>query len=497
MAEEVIPMGKVVMIDNYDSFAWNVYQLLSQEGADVVVFRNDEVTIEQLAAMKPSRLVISPGPGHPLYDSGICTEAIKYFSGKIPIFGVCMGEECIFALYGGTVASAGEIMHGKTSPIEHDGKGIFKDIPQQIAVTRYHSLAGQQASLPDCLEVSARTSNGIIMAVRHKQYTIEGVQFHPESILTESGNEMVRNFLNIHGGTWSEDLVSRKTSSTASTISLASPATLTGKESILDRIYAKRKLDINAQKLVPSLTPNNLQRLYDLGVAPPQIDFVERLASEPGAALLAEIKRASPSKGDIEVDANAGEQAKLYAEAGAAAISVLTEPHWFKGTIDDMRYARLAIDKIQNRPAVLRKEFIFDEYQILEARLNGADSVLLIVKMLDEELLSRLYSYSKVLGMEPLVEVNSAAEMARAIQLGAKVIGVNNRDLHSFAVDLGTTSSLVSMVPKGTILCALSGISARSDVEKYLSEGVGGFLVGEALMRAKDTKAFVAQLIGK
>lgn len=402
-------------------------------------------------------------------------------------------RQCIFSAFGGTVASAGEIVHGKTSSIDHDGKGIFTDVPQQVAVTRYHSLAGTDATVPDSLIITAKTSNGIIMGVRHKEFTVEGVQFHPESILTESGNLMIRNFLNMTGGTWAADSLSKKKTA----ITVDSPATneAFAKESILDRIYAQRRLDVEAQKQIPALTPENFQKLYDLGVAPPQIDFAARLLQSE-SALLAEIKRASPSKGDIDVNANAAAQARLYALAGASAISVLTEPHWFKGSIDDMRYARLAIEDVPNRPAVLRKEFVFEEYQILEARLNGADTVLLIVKMLDENLLKRLYTYSKSLGMEPLVEVNSAPEMTRAIQLGAKVIGVNNRDLHSFNVDLGTTSSLVSMVPKGTVLCALSGITSRADVEKYRSEGVGGFLVGEALMRAPDTTAFVHELIG-
>ncbi|KAK9456886.1 indole-3-glycerol phosphate synthase-domain-containing protein [Dipodascopsis uninucleata] len=480
--------GKVVLIDNYDSFTWNVYELLCNEGADVEVFRNDQITIDELIKFSPSKLVISPGPGHPLTDAGISLDCIREFSGKIPIFGVCMGEQCIFSVFGGNVISAGEIMHGKTSQITHDGKGIFKDIPQQVAVTRYHSLAGTHESLPECLEVSSKTENGIIMGVRHKEYTIEGVQFHPESILTENGHLMIRNFLNIKGGTWDTAAITPQVSGVSATTS-------SDKASILDRIYARRMEDVRAQKIIAAYTPSNLLTTYNLNVAPKQIDFSVRLL-QATTALLAEIKRASPSKGEIDITANAAAQARLYARAGAAAISVLTEPHWFKGTIDDMRSARLVIDSMPNRPAVLRKEFIFDEYQILEARLNGADTVLLIVKMLDDELLKRLYSYSKSIGMEPLVEVNSASEMTRAIQLGSKVIGVNNRDLHSFNVDLGTTSSLVSMVPEETILCALSGISSRADVEKYLTEGVRGFLVGEALMRANDTTKFIHELIG-
>ena len=233
-----------------------------------------------------------------------------------------------------------------------------------------------------------------------------------------------------------------------------------------------------------------------MGLAPPTIDLVARLRQNtPG--LMAEIKRASPSKGDIDLYANAAKQAQTYALAGANAISVLTEPTWFKGSLCDLKCAREAISTMANRPAILRKEFIFDEYQILEARLNGADSVLLIVAMLEDQDLIRLYNYSKCMGMEPLVEVNNVSEMERALKLGARAIGVNNRNLHSFKVDLETTSNLASMVPSDIVLCALSGITKRADVEKFVSEGVGAVLVGESLMRAPSAADFIAELLGR
>jgi anthranilate synthase/indole-3-glycerol phosphate synthase/phosphoribosylanthranilate isomerase len=182
--------------------------------------------------------------------------------------------------------------------------------------------------------------------------------------------------------------------------------------------------------------------------------------------------------------------------AGASVISVLTEPDWFKGSIEDMRSVRQALAGMPNRPAVLRKEFIFDEYQILEARLAGADTFLLIVKMLDNELLERLYKYGQSLGMEAVVEVNTTDEMEIAVKLGSKVIGVNNRNLTTFDVDMDTTNRLMEMVPKDTTLCALSGITGPQDVEPYLKTGVGAVLVGEALMRAKDTTQFISELLG-
>ena len=153
-------MKRVVLIDNYDSFTWNIYEYLCQEGADVQVFRNDKVTVDEVVALKPDVLVISPGPGHPSTDSGISRDAIRQFAGKLPIFGVCMGQQCMFEVFGGEVAYAGEIVHGKTSPIFHDNKGFFKNVPQGVAVTRYHSLAGTPESLPDVLEVTARTEHG-------------------------------------------------------------------------------------------------------------------------------------------------------------------------------------------------------------------------------------------------------------------------------------------------------------------------------------------------
>jgi anthranilate synthase/indole-3-glycerol phosphate synthase/phosphoribosylanthranilate isomerase len=405
-------------------------------------------------------------------------------------------RQCIFTAFGGKVEYAGEIVHGKTSHIKHDGKGIYEKVSQDIAVTRYHSLAGTQTTLPSVLEVTSWTDSGVIMGVRHKEYTIEGVQYHPESILTEEGRTIFRNFLLMQGGTWAENEALKKSAPASSEPAAAAPAK--DQTSILDKIYAHRRAAVEAQKKLPSQRPQDLETLHSLSLSPPQIDFPARLrAVSTKCAIMAEIKRASPSKGDIDINASAAVHARTYALAGAAAISVLTEPEWFKGSIDDLRAARQAVEGMPNRPAILRKEFIFDEYQILEARLAGADTVLLIVKMLDDELLARLYNYSKSLGMEPLVEVNSREEMTRALKLGSRVIGVNNRDLHSFKVDLETTSGLADMIDADKVtLCALSGISSRADVERYEKDNVGAVLVGESLMRAgKGVTNFIAELL--
>ena len=482
----------VVLIDNYDSFTWNVYEYLCQEGAKVQVFRNDKITTDEIEALNPDVIVISPGPGHPKTDSGISRDAIKYFTGKIPVFGICMGQQCMIDVYGGDVTYAGEIVHGKTSTITHDNKGFFRNVPQDVAVTRYHSLAGNDSTLPECFDVTARTEKGVIMGIRHKKYTVEGVQFHPESILTEEGHLMIKNMLNVTGGTWEENAKNQTFS------------TLKKNQSILDRIYEQRKIDNKEQQLVPGFSMRDLESNFKLGLAPQLQNFYERLQVQQGsskrAVVLSEVKRASPSKGNICIDAIAAEQALKYAKAGASAISVLTEPHWFKGTLQDLINVRKILDlefkeNPQNRPCVLRKEFIFSKYQILEARLAGADTVLLIVKMLTQNELKELYTYCiNDMGIEPLVEVNSKEELDRAIEVGAKVIGVNNRDLHSFNVDLDTTSRLVDSTPKDTLLIALSGITSGEDAEKYKEQGVHGFLVGEALMRSDNVTKFIDEL---
>ncbi len=335
------------------------------------------------------------------------------------------------------------------------------------------------------------------MGVRHKEFVVEGVQFHPESILTAEGRAMLKNFLNMRGGTWIENERLQKEAATK-VKPLSNGVKQSAKEgNILEKIFVHRKAAVAIQKALPSQRPCDLQTSLELNIAPPLISFVERLRkSDFSLSLMAEIKRASPSKGIISLDNCAPAQARTYALAGASVISVLTEPEWFKGSIDDLRAVRQALEGMPSRPAVLRKEFIFEEYQILEARLAGADTILLIVKMLDEHTLTSLYRYSVSLGMEPLVEVNTAEEMAIAVKLGSKVIGVNNRNLASFEVDLDTTSRLLNQVPKETIVCALSGISGPKDVEAYQKNGVGAVLVGEALMRAKDTAKFIADLLG-
>ncbi|MDA0987637.1 MAG: aminodeoxychorismate/anthranilate synthase component II [Chloroflexi bacterium] len=184
----------ILLIDNYDSFTYNLYQYLCELGAEVRVVRNDQITLEDIELMAPEKIVISPGPRTPK-EAGISNDVVLHFEGRIPILGVCLGHQCIGYTYGGTVGRAGEIMHGKISLIHHDGKGLFKGLPNPFEAIRYHSLTIYKDDLPDTLEVTAWTDNGLIMGVRHKEYQIEGVQFHPESILTVVGKDILRNFL--------------------------------------------------------------------------------------------------------------------------------------------------------------------------------------------------------------------------------------------------------------------------------------------------------------
>ncbi len=185
----------ILLLDNYDSFTYNLAQFLGQLGSKLEVHRNDQITLEQIAAKKPERIVISPGPGTP-EDAGICIDVIKRFAGQVPILGVCLGHQAIGQAFGGKVIRAPEIMHGKTSRIHHDNKTIFKDLPQDFVATRYHSLIVEGKSFPPDLEISARTGD-IIMGLRHRKMCVEGVQFHPESVLTEVGMQLLKNFLSL------------------------------------------------------------------------------------------------------------------------------------------------------------------------------------------------------------------------------------------------------------------------------------------------------------
>ena len=186
----------LLMIDNYDSFTYNLVQYFGELGEDVQVYRNDKITIEEIESLRPQRLVISPGPCTPK-EAGVSVDAIRHFAGRLPLLGVCLGHQSLAAAFGGEVIRAERLMHGKTSMIHHDGKTVFRNLPNPFEATRYHSLIVKRSTLPDCFEISAETAEGEIMGMRHRTLGIEGVQFHPESILTTSGKDLLRNFLKL------------------------------------------------------------------------------------------------------------------------------------------------------------------------------------------------------------------------------------------------------------------------------------------------------------
>jgi anthranilate synthase/aminodeoxychorismate synthase-like glutamine amidotransferase len=186
----------ILVVDNYDSFTYNLVQYLGELGAEMRVFRNDEITVEQAVALNPEKVLVSPGPCTPK-EAGISCDIIREFGPRIPLFGVCLGHQSIGDVYGGNVIRADRLMHGKTSPMIHDGKSLFKGLPSPFDATRYHSLIIERETLPECLEITAWTAEGEIMGVRHKEHPVHGVQFHPESILTVEGKRLLQNFLNL------------------------------------------------------------------------------------------------------------------------------------------------------------------------------------------------------------------------------------------------------------------------------------------------------------
>ena len=198
----------VLLIDNYDSYVYNLVQYLGELGREPVVYRNDQISLEQIEELAPTHIVISPGPGGP-QDAGISNDVVRRFGGAVPLLGVCLGHQCIGYVYGGTVGRSRPV-HGRTALIHHDGRTVYRGLPSPFPATRYHSLIIEDDGFPDCLEVTARDPEGVIMGVRHREYAVEGVQFHPESVLTEVGHDLLRSFLGFSHAVWDEGSVCPK-----------------------------------------------------------------------------------------------------------------------------------------------------------------------------------------------------------------------------------------------------------------------------------------------
>jgi len=442
-----------------------------------------------------------------------------------------------------------------------------------------------------------------VMGVRHKEYVMEGVQFHPESIASEAGYRMISNFLKWEGGKWSElrireDIVnpvfdklgyssqngivpgqesliktgdvdtgsktkskitpvgakksnikinpapllpstddtiitspiaSRPSLQEGSKVEIISPSfsQLSNSVSSLQLIVEQREIDIAKEKCVPGFSPDHLKKTIDLGFVPETIDAVECLRNKPfnkhpvtvknfnnikklsnssGAkdrndteyldiAVIAEIKRASPSKGNIDINLHAVEKALEYVSAGINCISVVTEPRWFKGSMDDLRDVRNAVDKIPNRPVILQNDFIIDTYQILQSRIYGADAIVLYASLIPKDQIKKMVDLAHSLNMKVLMIVLNEAEMKLALSLNIKLIGVNNRDLNTFDINPSNTTRLTKLVPDHAILVALSGIKTHEDILVYYKNGAKAVLIGESLIKAENKSDFLKKLL--
>lgn len=523
---------KVLMIDNYDSFTFNVVQYLRALGAQVLVYANDKITLQECIALEPTHVVVSPGPGKPC-ESRVALEVIRYFSGRIPVFGICLGEQAIFEVFGGRVGTIGSRIHGRTSQVLHDGLGVYSGINREcIKVARYHSLCAKKDTLPACLKVASETADqGLIMGVRHKSFTVEGVQFHPESILSEYGLLMLANFLSWTGGLW-ESL-----SKNLSVVDAAKRATayiygksgaisfnldLVGDEtdypnpeayalwtirrdegSILKAIARQRLTDVQTVACQPGQTIKDLIQQAGCKLASNYRvrNLHNALKSFQGVAIFAEIKRASPSERWIRADASAVSYAEIFSAAGAFAISVLCEPHWFAGSIADLRSVRDVIKSLprESAPLILCKDFIVHRYQILEAFVSGADTFLLIASLLTEQQLTQFIKIGRALGMEPLVEVTNAEECDMAVRCSGRVIGINNRDLNTFQVSPNKAASLsrhVKGLADDVLVVSLSGVKSAEDLPRSSSD-IDGVLIGTCLMKSDNPSRLLERFVSK
>lgn len=446
----------ILMIDNYDSFTYNLCQYVGVFRPDIKVFRNDEITIEEIRAMAPDHIILSPGPKSPA-EAGICIDVVKNFYRELPILGVCLGHQSIGAAFGASIVHARQLMHGKQSVITHEDSVIFDGVPREFRACRYHSLAVDEDTLPPEIRVTARSEDGEIMAMEHVDYPLYGLQFHPESIYTEYGKRIIENFLNIQA----------KTPGRTGTV--------------LDQIVDGKKKRLTVLK--SQVSYEKMEEMAGKAEKSPASKTFYEALKAPGLSIIGEFKKASPSHGKMDDKVPLDERIADYNQS-VDAISCLTEEDHFHGSTAYFKEIR----NITTLP-MIRKDFIVDPYQIYEARAMGADCILLIAAILDDERLRRFYSLATALKLDCLVEVHDEEEMKRALDINPRIIGVNNRNLKDFSIDLENTARLRDMVPENVAFVSESGVTEDSHIEFLKKYNVDALLIGSALMESPDPRA--------
>lgn len=438
----------ILLIDNYDSFTYNLYQYIGTFTPDIRVVRNDAITNGEIENMQPERIVLSPGPKSPK-EAGICMDVVKHFYNKIPILGICLGHQCIGEAFGGTVSYAKTLFHGKQSEVTHCLDGVFTGIDTPVKVARY--LPGgakrRSAGVPE----SHRADRG------RRDYGDAAQR-------VSGGRSPVSPRVHLHGTRKADDR--------------EFPVRCHLREEqrmILDQIVSDKKRRLPEHKRrIPEQEMRKLAEAYEGS----HHDFKGALEGDV-ISIIGEFKKASPSLGKIKSKINLLDRVEEY-NASVDAISCLTEEDHFDGSTAYLKQIRQMTDL-----PILRKDFMIDPYQFYEARAIGADAVLLIAAILDDVQMHEFYQLAGELGLDALVEVHDEAEMERALKLDAKIIGVNNRNLKDFSIDLQTTERLSRMVPQEKLLVAESGIVSDEDVEFLKACGVNAFLIGRAFMEAE------------
>lgn len=440
----------ILIIDNYDSFTYNLYQLVSKFTEDILVKRNNEITLTEIRSLKPSHIIISPGPGNPSIkrDFEVCGDVIKEFK-NIPILGVCLGHQGIFIEYGGKIINHLPV-HGKKDTIIHTKSDIFQDVPEEFEIIRYHSLICDSTYIPNDIKVTSRTKDNIIMSIEHKKYPTYGLQFHPESIGSSYGETIIKNFLELQG--WF------------------------GNMNVIEKILMNKRKKLSQQKNKKTLKEMKKEAEDHISTTDNKFRFQEKLKDKTSTKLVAEYKPASPSQGNIST-LKPEEVIPLYDSNPVDMISILTEESYFKSSLNNFRKAEQLTDK-----PLLRKDFVIDKYMIYEAALNNASCILLITGICPN--IGEYLSITEDLGLDAIVECHSKKDIEEVEELNPKIIGINNRNLSTLSIDLETTRKLKQYVPN--YLISESGVQNVNDAMQLKSYGADAILVGTSILKGKN-----------